>query len=57
MTAWWLSCNKFTVLVVVDDNHIITEAAPIVRRFVGQPARNLKTWMEKLGGYRSYKLG
>lgn len=40
-TRLWISCRKFTVRVVVDDGNIITEAAPILRRFIGQPLRNL----------------
>jgi hypothetical protein len=37
-----------TVLVKTK-NGIITEAAPIVRVFVGQPLDNLAVWMDKMG--------
>jgi len=57
MSTWWLSCSKFTICVTVDDDHIITEAAPIARKFVGQPAANLKRWMQKLGSYRACRIG
>ena len=48
----WISCNKFTVLVRADAG-IITEAALIVRVFIGQPLDNLLGWAEKrFGGLR-----
>jgi hypothetical protein len=49
---WWVSCAEFTVRVVTDEQDVITEAAPIVRRFVGQPFENLKRWAASLGGLR-----
>lgn len=45
---WRLSNEKMTVLVKTK-NGIITEAAPIVRVFVGQPLDNLAVWMDKMG--------
>lgn len=45
----WVSCTKFTVLVVEDDTGKIVEAAPIVVRFVGQPIENLLTWICRNG--------
>lgn len=56
MPSYWLSCKKFTVQVEVDDNGIITEGAPIVKKFVGQPIVNLTRWMNDLGGFRFNKL-
>lgn len=42
---YWLSCARFTVQVVTDDRGVITWAAPVVRRFVGQPLVNLLRWV------------
>ncbi len=44
---FWVSCDRFTVRVDTDDRDIITFAAPIVRRFIGQPFVNLARWIEK----------
>lgn len=54
MKHYWVSCKKFTVGVETDDQHVITDAAPIVRRFIGQHMRNLVKWARKLGGLRVY---
>lgn len=44
----WVSSRLMTVKVVVDDDtDIIVEAAPIVRKFVGQPFSNLARWMKR----------
>lgn len=48
---YWLSCRAWTVQVTVEDD-IVVEAAPIVRKFVGQRFANLVRWAEKLGGMR-----
>ena len=47
----WLSSKKMTVLVDVQDG-LITEAAPVTRKFIGQPLQNLIRWMRKQGGFR-----
>ena len=49
---WWLSCDRFTVAVALDENDVIVVAAPIVRKFIGQPSTNLGRWMRKIGGFR-----
>ncbi len=49
VTDYWLSCQKFTVLVRVDDTQIIRYTAPISRKFVGQPFDNLKRWASRWG--------
>lgn len=61
---WWLmnetyyfSCNKFTVRVVTNSRGVIVDAAPIVRRFIGQPRNNLKRWADKFGGVRIVRIG
>lgn len=51
-----MSCLKFTVLVKVDLNGKITYAAPIVKKFIGQPVDNLRKWMKGLGGFCESEL-
>ena len=46
---FWFSCPKFTVLVIINHNGFITGAAPIIKRFVGQPFCQLQWWVEKKG--------
>jgi hypothetical protein len=41
---WWVSCRDFTVQVNTDENLVIIEAAPIVRKFVGQSLNALVKW-------------
>jgi len=54
--VWWVSCHKFTVKVCIRDERII-DAAPIVRRFKGQPLDNLLSWMKSVGGLTLTKIG
>jgi hypothetical protein len=56
LSHYYMSCKKFTVLVSVDSNLKIVDAAPIVRKFKGQPVRNLWNWMKKIGGLEVVKL-
>lgn len=53
---YWMSYNKFTVQVDLDENGLIVWTAPITKRFVGQHVSRLKEWMIKLGGYRAERL-
>lgn len=53
--VFWVSCRLFTVRVEVRDN-IIVNAAPVVKRFQGQPFNNLKRWMAKFGKFRVLAL-
>ncbi|MHC4188418.1 MAG: hypothetical protein ACYSUB_01915 [Planctomycetota bacterium] len=47
IVTWWLSNRKMTVKVVVKDTMII-DAAPVVRKFIGQPFQNIVTWMNRI---------
>lgn len=51
MKTWWMSNDKMTVKVVSDNSGVITDAAPVVRKFVGQPLRSLSVWMNRLPGF------
>jgi len=47
--VWWLSSLRMTVRVVTERKlggiNVIVEAAPIIRKFIGQPMTNLLIWM------------
>jgi hypothetical protein len=47
MITWWLTNQKMTVMVVVQNTKII-DAAPIVRKFIGQPFQNIVGWMSRI---------
>lgn len=49
---YWISCERFTVRVVCDGDGVIVEAAPVVRRFLGQHLARLTRWAAGLGGLR-----
>jgi hypothetical protein len=53
---YWLSSNRMTVGVEVDEDDIIEDTPPIVRKFRGQPLANLARWMGWQGGFRMQKL-
>lgn len=48
----WISTKKFTVVVETDDDRIIRKAAPMVRKFIGQPVDNLFKWAATFGGLK-----
>jgi hypothetical protein len=50
--SYWVSCERFTVRVSCDGDGVIVEAAPLVRRFVGQHLASLTRWAAGLGGLR-----
>ena len=52
MIRHWISCTKFTVVVETDTRGRITKAAPIARKFVGQPLANFLKWAEDFGGLK-----
>lgn len=50
MKCLWISCSFATVRIEADEKNIIRFAAPIFRRFVGQPYQNLIDWLENKYG-------
>lgn len=44
-----------TVFVEIKKGRV-TDTAPITRRFIGQPIRNLREWLKRQGGYRECPL-
>ena len=55
MPEFWLSTNRMTIWVK-SENGIIVDAAPIARRFIGQPGKNLQAWLRKQGGFQWAEL-
>ena len=55
ITDWWVSNPRMTFWVRTHDE-VIIDAAPIARRFVGQPFRNLVRWMRRIGGAEYVQL-
>lgn len=53
--AWYVSCRRFTVCVYTRDG-VIVAAAPVVRKFVGQPLGNLVSWFERFGGLKIHRM-
>jgi len=50
MTLYRIITNKFTCGIEVDENNIIKNTAPILKKFINQPFSNLKGWIIKIGG-------
>jgi hypothetical protein len=46
-TLWVSSITKGTCLVVVDENNVIVDTAPIWRKFIGRPLKVLVNWLGK----------
>ncbi len=46
MTAHWIRCSGLTIGILVDSSTgIIVSAPPLVEQFVGQPMKNLLSWL------------
>ncbi len=56
MSNWWYISSRKMTLAVEVKNGIITAAAPIGRKFIGQPAKNLSAWMRNQGGFKCEKI-
>lgn len=55
MSWWYVSSERMTGAVEVIDDRI-TQAPPIMRRFIGQPPRNLGNWLRSQGECRFERL-
>lgn len=42
----YLSNPKITIGIEVNEDYIIIEAPPVVKKFIGQPLKNLIKWMK-----------
>ena len=56
MPSYWLSTHRMTVSVDTDDRKVITDAPPIVHKFIGQSLSNLIAWMAGQGGFQMSPL-
>ncbi len=54
--VWWVSSPRMTVKVKIDSDRQIIEAAPVVRKFVGQSFSNLIGWIKKQGQIQMYNI-
>lgn len=52
-TTHWISCRVFTIEATTRDG-IVVKAAPIARKFLGQPLTHLLDWAGEFGGLRHY---
>lgn len=52
----WASSNRMTVRVTVNQQNKIVDAAPVVRKFIGQHIGNLYKWMKRQGGLKVVTL-
>jgi hypothetical protein len=53
---FWFSSKAMTVWVRTGSTGIVTDTAPVTRKFVGQPVGHLADWMRRQGGFRSSPL-
>lgn len=55
-TWWWLSSERVTIAVEVDEFAVVVSTPPIARRFRGKPMRWLNRWLRAQGGLRWQRL-
>jgi len=46
VTWWYVSTPGFTCAIATDEEDVIRQTPPILRRFVGQPRSNLTSWIQ-----------
>ena len=47
---WWVSTRHFTVGIRISSDGVVTDTAPLLRRFVGQSKYNLWRWLKRQPG-------
>jgi hypothetical protein len=52
----WFTCPGFTVYLDIDDNHVVTHAAPICRWAVGKKIEVLLKWAKGKFGSARYEV-
>jgi len=57
MITYYVSSNKITIAVDVDSEGTIIKTAPVAKKFIGQPFKNLERWMVKQGGFHKKVIG
>lgn len=48
LTHLWVSCSKATGYVRCNEEGIILETIPLWKTFLGQPVKNLISWLTKI---------
>lgn len=56
LTTYRLSSLRMTLAVDVDEHSTIRAAAPVARKFVGQPLAHLVRWMRQQGGFEIQQI-
>ena len=56
MSDLWVSSSWATGLVVIDDEGIITDTAPVWRKFRGQCIESLTKWLKKKSDVKIVEL-
>lgn len=56
MSWWYVSSGRMTCAVELDDNEVVVTAPPILQKFVGQPAKNLGSWLRQQGDVRFERI-
>jgi len=57
MTLYYVSSRDMTFSVDVDVEGKIISTAPVVKKFIGQPFKNLEKMMLKQGRYKKKVIG
>lgn len=55
-SKWWVSCQKFTGQVNVDDDETVLTTPPVWKVFRGQKFCKLISWLAKFGPVTQVKL-
>ena len=56
LNKYWVSCDKFTVIVYCNGDNKIYFTAPILSKFLGQPFSNLEFWLKKFNGVEIVRM-
>ena len=56
LQVWWVSTERWTVQVKTEADGNIVDAAPLVRKFIGQPFSHLQDWARRKGGCGPVKI-
>lgn len=56
MSKWYRVSNEKFTCAFKEDNCVVVDSAPILKRFVGQPVLNLFDWLDSIGEYQIDEL-
>lgn len=58
--SFYISCKRWTCAVSVDardGEEVVTEAPPLLRRYLGRPLREVLDYARRVGGLRVERKG